>query len=119
MKLVWWMAAASVLSSIARAAWLGSQSGLDILLGMTGPLVAVLWSRLAIERMYKRHPEAVTSLMVKAFGAKMIFFAGYISLIIGAGWVHPIPFVISFTLYFLVLHVTAALSLRRLMAVPS
>ena len=119
MKFVWWIVAGSILSAVAITAWIGSQTRFDVILGMIGPLIAVLWTWVAVERMYKRRPEAVTSLMIKAFGAKMLFFAAYISLIVGADLVRPIPFVISFTLYFLALHLTAAYLLRRLMAPPS
>jgi hypothetical protein len=117
MKIVWWMVAASILSAVAITAWVGAQTGFDVLLGMVGPVVAVLWTRIAVERTYRRYPQGVTNLMIKAFGAKMVFFAAYISLILGARLVRPIPFVISFTLYFLALHISMAFSLRRLMAV--
>jgi hypothetical protein len=35
---------------------------------------------------------------------------------VGAGLVRPLPFVISFTCYFLVLHIIEAVSLHRLFA---
>jgi uncharacterized membrane protein len=54
--------------------------------------------------------------MIKAFFAKMVFFGLYVALVVKAGWVRPIPFVISFTCYFLVLHMIEAFRLKRLFA---
>jgi hypothetical protein len=54
--------------------------------------------------------------MIGAFGAKMLFFGGYIALVIKAGWVRPVPFAISFTGYFIALHLLEAVHLRRLFA---
>ena len=114
MRLVWWMVAGSLLSSFAMTALLGAEAGLSILLGVIGPLIAVPWTSIAVERMHKRHPEAVTSLLIKAFTAKMAFFAGYMFIVFRLGLVRPIPFMMSFTGYFLALHITAAFALRRL-----
>ena len=36
-----------------------------------------------------------TGVMIKAFVAKMVFFGGYVALIVKAGWVQPVPFAIS------------------------
>jgi len=114
MKLMGWMGFGSVLSAVAITVLFGPLTGRDVALGMTGPLVASLATSIAIERVFRRNPVGVTSLMLKAFAAKMVFFAAYVSLILGLGFVRPIPFVISFTIYFLALHITAAISLRRL-----
>lgn len=119
MKLVWWMVAGSVTSSLAMTAILGVQTGPAIGLGMSGPLIAILLTWISVERLHNRHPERVTALLVKAFAAKMVFFAAYIGLILGADLVRPMPFVISFTAYFLALHITMAISLRRLMSTGS
>ena len=116
MKLVWWMLSGSVLSSIALAILLGAKTRLEIILGMLGPLASALASWIAVERQHIRRPEGLTRLLIKAFAAKMIFFAGYITVLLGAKLVRPIPFVISFMGYFLALHVMEAFGLRRLQA---
>jgi hypothetical protein len=61
-----------------------------------------------------KRPEGLTALMIKAFAAKMVFFAGFITVLVSFGSVRPIPFVISFACYFIALHVTEAIGLRKL-----
>lgn len=114
MKLVWWMLAGSVLSSAVVTILLGIKTGYEVCLGMIGPLASAIASWVAMQRQHERKPEALTGLMIKAFAAKMIFFALYISVFIRSGLVRPIPFVISFACYFLALHLVEAIGLRRL-----
>jgi hypothetical protein len=114
MKLVWWMLAGSVLSSLVLTILLGLKTGFEVCLGMIGPLASAIASWIAMKREYRRKPEALTGLLIKAFAAKMIFFALYISVPISIGLVRPVPFVISFFGYFLSLHVMEATGLRQL-----
>lgn len=114
MKLVWWMLGASVLSSYAMTALLGGQTELEVWLGMTGPLAAALVAWIAMERTYRRNPGGLTSLMIKAFAAKMVFFGAYIALALTVLLVRPVPFVVSFTGYFIALHIIEAIGLHRL-----
>jgi hypothetical protein len=116
MKLAWWMAAGSVISSLIIAALLDGGIELEVWLGMLGPLAAALASWIIMERQRKRHPERLTAVMIKAFAAKMIFFGLYITVLLKAGWVRPIPFVISFIGYFIALHLAEAIGLRRVQA---
>jgi hypothetical protein len=116
MKLVWWMLAGSVLSSLVLTILLGLKTGFEICLGMLGPLAAAIASWVATEWQHKRRPAALTGLLVKAFAAKMIFFALYISVLISLRLVRPVPFAISFLGFFLLLHVMEAIGLRRLQA---
>jgi hypothetical protein len=118
MKFGLWLLAGSALSSFGIVAFLGSEATLDlrlaIWLGMLGPLVATLCAMVATNRAYHRHPESLTGVMIKAFLAKMVFFGGYVALVVKAGWVRPVPFAVSFVSYFLVLHMIEAFRLRRL-----
>jgi hypothetical protein len=114
MKLVWWMLTGSVLSSLVLTILLGLKTGAEIWLGMLGPLAAALVSWIAMERQHRRRPEGLTGLMIKAFAGKMIFFALYITVLLGIRLVQPVPFVISFLGYFLSLHFAEAMGLRRL-----
>jgi hypothetical protein len=116
MKLFWWMLAGSVLSSLALTILLGVKSGMSVCLGMLCPLASATASWMAMLRQFKRKPEALMGLMIKAFAAKMIFFALYLSVLIGIGAVRPIPFAISFLGYFLSLHAVEAIGLRQLYA---
>jgi hypothetical protein len=114
MKLIWWMLSGSVLSSIILTALLSASIKLEIWLGMLGPLAAAIVSWIAMERQHVRRPGGMTALLIKAFAAKMIFFAGYITVLLSIGLVEPIPFVISFLSYYLCLHAMEAIGLRRL-----
>ena len=114
MKLVWWMLSGSVLSAFLLSALIGAGLRLEIWLGMLGPLLSALASWIVMERQYARRPEGLTRVLIKAFAAKMIFFAGYIAVLTGMSIVKPIPFAISFLGYFLALHLIEAIGLRRL-----
>jgi hypothetical protein len=88
----------------------------DLLFGMLAPLlVAVVTWELA-QRTYRRNPEQLTALMVTAFAAKMVFYGGYVAAMLLGLRLHPIPFTLSFTAYFIGLNLVEALSLRRLFA---
>ena len=114
MKLVWWMLSGSVLTALILTILLKPEFRPELWIGMAGPLASAVVSWIAMQRQYIRRPEEMTALMIKAFAAKMIFFAGYITVLVSLGWVQPIPFVISFVCYFLALHGVEAFGLRRL-----
>lgn len=116
MKLVWWMLSGSVLSSFVMVALFGAEIELEVWLGMLGPLTAALASWIVMERQHVRRRQGLTGVMIKAFAAKMIFFGAYIAILLGVRLVRPIPFVISFIGYFLLLHVIEVIGLRRLQA---
>jgi hypothetical protein len=116
MKLFWWMLSGSVLSAIVLSLLLDADIRLEIWLGMLGPLASALVSWIAMERQYLRRPAGMTSMMVKGFVAKMVFFAGYVTVLLSIGLVQPIPFVVSFTAYFISLHAVEAIGLHRLQA---
>jgi hypothetical protein len=114
MKLVWWMLSGSILAALILTIPVKPESRPELWIGMAAPLLSAIVSWMAMCRQYARRPEGMTALMIKAFGAKMIFFAGYITVLVSMGWVEPIPFVVSFVCYFLVLHGVEAFGLRRL-----
>jgi hypothetical protein len=114
MKLVWWMAAGSVLSWLVIRA-IGPQASGDTLLGMVGPLAAAIGTWALLVRTSRRTPERLTSVMVAAFGAKMLLFGVYVTVMLKGLLVRPLPFVASFVGYFIALHLTEALCLRRLL----
>ena len=114
------MLAGSAVSALGITLFLGAATPLNlrlaVWLGMLAPAVAAAVSAVIFERAYRKRPESLTGIMGFAFGAKMIFFGGYVVLVVKAGWVQPTPFVISFTSYFFALHITEAVRLRRLFA---
>jgi len=114
MKAAGWMIAASVVSSLTAGMIAGRPTVADVLLGMLAPLAAVGVSWVLIERTYRRDPERLTPLMIGAFGVKILFFGAYTAVMLTVVGLHPLPFVASFTVYFIALYLTEALLMRRL-----
>ena len=111
------MAGASIASWLAATRLLDIDAEREIVLGMIGPLLAAVVTWVLVERTWtSSHPERLTPLMIQAFAAKMVFFAVYIVVMLKMLPVRPIEFVVSFTSYFIALHVTEALCMRRLFA---
>jgi hypothetical protein len=54
--------------------------------------------------------------MIGAFGVKMLFFGAYVAVMLEGRRRAPVPFVASFTGYFIALYLTEALLMRRLFA---
>ena len=116
MKPVWWMVGSGVLSWLAVAALPGVESDVEVLLGMIAPLAGAVTTWVLVVRTYASRPERLTPLMVAAFGGKLVFFGAYVTVMLGVLSLRPLPFVISFTTYFIVLHLFEALCLQRLFA---
>jgi hypothetical protein len=109
-KPIFWVA----ITSLVSAAVLGAQLGREVWLGMFAPLVVVSITWTLTERIYRANPERLTSVMISAFAAKLVFFGAYVGLAIGVLGVKPISFAASLTGYFIALHVIEALWLKRL-----
>lgn len=88
----------------------------EILLGMIGPLAVASGTWVLMERTFRRRPERLTSLMVKAFAGKMVFFGVYVALMVSVLSLRPVPFMVTFTASFIALHLIEAFCLRRLLA---
>ena len=85
-------------------------------LGMTAPLVVGLATILLVERTVRTDILTLTARMTKAFIAKLVFYAVYVSIVVRVLAVDPVPFAVSFTLYFVVLQNTEALYFKVLFA---
>lgn len=85
-----------------------------VFFGMLGPLVMAIATWVLTERTFRRNPEGVTAMMVGSFGAKMVFVALYLVLMLRLVGVESMPFVASFTSYFVLLYAIEALYLKRL-----
>ncbi len=108
---------ASIASALAATRLLDIDADREIVLGMIGPLVAAVATWVLVERTFTgSHPERLTPRMIQAFAAKMVFFAAYVVVMLKVLPVRPIEFVVSFTSYFIALHVIEALCMRRLFA---
>lgn len=118
MKPLWWMAGASIGAWAALAVVPGFASDRDVLFGMLAPLLGAAATWLIVTRTYASRPELLMSLMVAAFAVKLVFFGVYVTIVLTVLSVRPVPFVISFTTYFIALHLFEALCLQRLFAGP-
>jgi hypothetical protein len=107
---LWWAIVGSVLS----AGVLAMRFGQAVWLGMSAPLVVMIVTWVLTERVYRVNPARLTSVMIGAFAAKLVFFGAYVGLAIGVLGVQPVPFIVSFTGYFISLHLIEALWLKRL-----
>ena len=114
MKPVGWMVGASLGSWLAAVAMFGIETGVELFLGMIAPLVVAVAMWVAVERTYRRDPARVPPLMMGAFAGKMVFFGAYAGIVLRGLSVRPVPFIISFTGFFIGLHLIEALYLRRL-----
>ena len=114
MKPAAWMIAASLASWLAIAAVADRGTSVAVLFGMAAPLVVAVATWLLSERTFRRNPERLTSLMMASFGGKMVLFGAYVAVVLKVFAQPAIPFVASFTGYFIALHLCEALLLRRL-----
>ncbi len=114
MRAVLWVVAASFGSWLAASFVVDRRTSIEILFGMLGPLVAVAGSWAGLEWVRRRNPEALTALMMAGFAGKLIFFGIYVTVMLRVLSLRPVPFVASFTSYFIVLYLIEALFLRRL-----
>jgi hypothetical protein len=116
MKPALWMVGSAVLSWLVVAAIPDVDSDREVLLGMLAPLAGAVGTWVLVARTYPSQPERLTSLMVAAFGGKLVFFGAYVTVMLKVLALRPLPFVISFTTYFIALHMFEALCLQRLFA---
>jgi len=116
MKPVWWMVGGSVCAWLMVMTFVGGRSWLESLLGMIGPLVMASGTWILVERTHTRSPVGLTSLLIRAFAVKVVFFGVYVTTMLRVLSLRPLPFVVSFTGYFIALHLLEALLLRRLLA---
>jgi hypothetical protein len=87
----------------------------EVFWGMAGPLLATVGTWLAIAVTHSRAPGQLNSVMVAGFALKAVFFGAYVVVMLRGLDLRPVPFVVSFTGYFIVLYAMEALFLRRLL----
>jgi hypothetical protein len=116
MRPIVWMTGAAVGSWLVVTAVAGDRLNPEALYGMLAPLAGTCLSWLAVERAYKAAPERATAVMIVWFAIKLVFFAGYVTLMLRLLSLRPQPFVAMFVSYFIVLYAMQALFLKRLTA---
>jgi len=106
---------------VSGVAWLlvtvvsAGEANPEVLYGMAGPLAIAGASWITYERVHAVAPERLTNVMIVALAMKMVFFGGYVIVMLRVLALRPIPFVVSFAGYFIALHAMEALFLRRLL----
>lgn len=111
-----------VLAGVACSALIASLAGgaaVAAVLGMAAPLAAAAGSWVVLERAHQRRAEGASGVMIKLFGAKMVFFALYIPVVVLLAPEAVTPFVASFVANYILLHGIEAWHLRRLFARPA
>jgi hypothetical protein len=108
------MAGGSALSWLAVVALIDGVHP-EALFGMLGPLVAVSATWIAVVRAHAVAPEKLTVVLMTGFALKILFFGGYVAVMLVLVGVRPTPFVASFTGYFIALYAMEALFLKRLL----
>jgi hypothetical protein len=114
MKPVAYMAAAGVLSWLSVALIVDRRTSLEIFFGMLGPLAVTSGTWVFAARIYRERPEQLTGFMASALVLKLVFFGAYVAAMLRIMRFRPIPFVVSFTGYFIGLYLIEALYLKRL-----
>lgn len=110
-----WMAGAGVGAWLLVRALSGGDADPEVGLGMAGPLACALASWVAYRWAHRTAPGRLTTVMVAALAAKMVFFAGYVAVVLRGFGLRPAPFAVSFAGFFIALHAMEALFLRRLL----
>ena len=108
------IAAGILITASALVALVVADQALEIMLGLPAPIVVALGSWRLMERAYRRGPEQLTRLMVRAFLGKIVMFGIYVTLAVSTLSLDAVWFVGSFTISFVVLHLAEAAQLQRL-----
>ena len=109
-----WITAVILTSASALVALVVSDAAIEIMLGLLAPLVVAIGSWRLMERAYRRSPEQLARLMVRAFLGKLVAFGLYVTLAVSALSLDATWFIGSFALSFIVLHLAEAAQLQRL-----
>ena len=109
-----WMAGASIVSWLIASRVIGDEANPEVLYGMLAPLLVAVVSWVVVERTYRANPERLMRVMVEGLALKAVFFGAYVVGMLRVVGLRPVPFAVSFTSYFIALHVTEAVFLRRL-----
>jgi len=113
MSVIAWMTGICLASWLAVAALVPSAAA-PAGLGMAAPIVAADVTWWLVNRAARLGPTRVQAVLLSTFAAKMLFYAAYAVVMTRVVSVDFVPFVVSFISYFVGLHVTEALLLRRL-----
>lgn len=108
------MTAACVVSAAAIAVLVPSWPARDIAVGMAGPLLAACITWWLVERTWRANPAGVSGVMMGGFAIKLVLFGVYVVFALRGLQVAVVPFVATFTLYFVGLYAAEAVLLHKL-----
>lgn len=86
----------------------------EIFIGMIAPLLVTIFSIAWIKHVSKADPGKITATMTKSFFIKMVLFTLYFIIILRFYTFETIPFVISFTGFFILFYIIEAIFLQKL-----
>ena len=109
-----WMVGAALVSWLAITA-VSRAWHPELFWGMAGPLASAVGTWIAVVRTHATAPERLTAVMVTGFALKAVFFGAYVVVMLRVLAMRPIPFVVSFTGFFIALYAMEALFMRRLL----
>jgi hypothetical protein len=87
----------------------------EIFLGMIAPLVVGIISIQISKNVFQKSPEKLTAALTKSFLIKMVSYALYFIVILSFYAFEPIPFVVSFTCFFILFYIIEAVFLQKLL----
>lgn len=109
-----WMVGAAVVSWLAITA-VSRAWHPELFWGMAGPLLSTVGTWIVVARTHATSRDRLTGVMVMGFALKAVFFGAYVVVMLRVLAMRPIPFVVSFTGFFIALYAMEALFLRRLL----
>ena len=113
-----WMVGASAAAWAAIRVAGGDRVHPEALFGMLGPLLSACATWLAVRRAQRATAPNLMGVMIAGFGLKMVFFGVYVVAMLRLLALRPVPFVASFTGFFIALYAMEALFLKRAFAPP-
>jgi len=119
MKFIAYLAGGSILTAMvlnAVSVLTGLAVGKEIWFGMLGPMLASVITWVAIERQKITNPQKMLKCIIQGFVIKSFFFGAYIVVLVQTNQVRPGLFICLFAFFYLALHMTEALELRRVQA---
>ena len=111
-----WIVGGSLAACLAALVATGFDTVPEIVLGMCGPLVSAVVTCVLRERTMATAPDRLGAVMMTAFAVKLLFFGAYVVAMLGVLNLEPRAFIVSFTCYYVALHLVEALLLRRQLA---
>ena len=101
---MWIAVSVSMVSSAFIATYVMPAVATEVLVGMAGPVVVAVGSIMMMDRVSQRTPEGLTRLLIRAFVSKMVVFGLYVVLATVLMSLDVVVFVVSFTMYFVLLY---------------